>query len=342
MTDRQIEDLRVALIRAINTALGHAGVDLPASAAATVEPSFGAQPVPPEPTHETRARAIWEDWLNDRATTVLDLCRRIVTLEDERDEAQATLSSVSLGLAEATARAEGLEVERDHYRRAFEEITLSRQGHMAYLEEEREKAVAERDEARRECDGLRARTETGEHHWAEWKRRTDEAEKDRDDANQRADQNYKDLQATRLSVRALEEWRDAVTAALQRPDYVLFADVPGHVRELVRERKALKVDNAAYWRRWSGLDVEREKWAALARENDELARRVAELTTWRPMSEARDGGQAIVSIGSSGEVVATRSARSWSGEARGWLPIPEPPTAPVVAKATGPTDEEAK
>jgi hypothetical protein len=39
-TARRIEDLRVSLIRAINTALSRAGVELPTSAAATVEPHF--------------------------------------------------------------------------------------------------------------------------------------------------------------------------------------------------------------------------------------------------------------------------------------------------------------
>ena len=43
-TDRRIEDLRVSLIQAINTALSRAGVELPTSAAATVEP------VPPKYT----------------------------------------------------------------------------------------------------------------------------------------------------------------------------------------------------------------------------------------------------------------------------------------------------
>ncbi|HWB15944.1 MAG TPA: hypothetical protein VG538_06005 [Vicinamibacterales bacterium] len=150
---RRLEDLRVALIRAINTALAHAGVELPASAAATVEPTatvwtpeFAAAFDASTPTDEQRLtatvegcraqleaerelhreemaaitaeRAALADYLQD-GETVVECVKRIAA---ERDRWRAEVGSAQSARAEATSRAEGLEVERDRYRRAVDEL----------------------------------------------------------------------------------------------------------------------------------------------------------------------------------------------------------------------------
>jgi hypothetical protein len=158
---RRIEDLRISLIRAINTTLAYAGVELPTAATATVEPCFEsvaeclqrdsiellsslARPTPAtdeqrltatvegcraqleaerelhreEMAAITAERAALADYLQD-GETVVECVKRIAA---ERDRWRAEVGSAQSARAEATSRAEGLEVERDRYRRAVDEL----------------------------------------------------------------------------------------------------------------------------------------------------------------------------------------------------------------------------
>ena len=60
---------------------------------------------------------------------------------------------------------------------------------------------------------------------------------------------YRDLQAelerVRADNKALDEWRADVTVSLQRPGGAFFVDVPQHIKDLVKERDALRAQLAA-------------------------------------------------------------------------------------------------
>jgi DNA repair exonuclease SbcCD ATPase subunit len=208
--DRRIEDLRVGLIRAINTALSRAGVELPTAAAATVESDAEA--------NAASAKA-WREGGSEIARLSFDsLCR---ALEQSRHD-----TADALARAQCAERAEALLRERAAF-----DVQAAKADANALLGEISD-LTRERDELRdlrrqlAEAHGLTA-TETA-----------------------RADQNYADLKNARAAVKALEGWRDSVTVALQRPGRAHFSDVLRHVRDLVAERDDLErqLAKATEWR----------------------------------------------------------------------------------------------
>jgi hypothetical protein len=179
---RRIEDLRVSLIRAINTALAHAGVELPTAAAATVAPT---------PT-------VWTPEF-------------------------AAAFGVSPDLAAAQRRAEQAEQQRDD---AWTDVNR--------LVVEREDARAARAAAERERDEAIMRAEQ-----AESRLKTECAVFISEP--ELFDKMKRELNEARAAVKALEDWREDwrvdVTCALLRPS-THYADVPRHVRDLVRAHEA--------------------------------------------------------------------------------------------------------
>jgi predicted RNase H-like nuclease (RuvC/YqgF family) len=232
--------------------------------------------------------------------------------------------------------------------------------------------ITERDEARAEL-------ETAKKALAEARALT-AAEKTR------ADQNYADWKNVRAAVKALEDWRADVTAALQRSDGAPFADVPKHVRDLVGERNDLKRQLDAgqpriatrcpacggstlfvghgghltcsrlkcpnpsvadeikrvadkcdeYRQRWNGLDVEREKWAALARENEDLRQQVSEAQRETELETAH-GRQTAATINAAfaREKQRADKAEKALAEATEWRPMREHIAAPTIVAWRG-------
>jgi hypothetical protein len=155
----------------------------------------------------------------------------------------------------------------------------------------------------------------------------DNAERERDEARTklaeetaRADQNYRDLQKARANVHALEDWRADVTVAMhmgrRRPGDVRFADVPQHIRDLVRDRDRAQGELL-------GAEARAEWEEARA---DKAEKALAEATTWRPMAELPDEGAVLLRNQYAYSVcrLSLSLAHTLRGDVRfrGWLPIP--------------------
>lgn len=259
--DRRIEDLRVALIRAINTTLSRAGVEVPAAAAATVDPSF----------------TMWPEALLADARSGRDRLR---------GGAAAPVESPRSTSSESEAEKAEVNV-----------VKLLRE--IRYL-------THECDELRRGASNLIAeRDRLGE-----------------ENAGYRRQWNGLDVER--------EKW-----AALAREN-------EGLRRQLVRDR--LREKSASYHRQWAAHAHENEDLyrqlaearaavKALEAWRDDLKRQLAEATEWRPMTTAPAGGgeQVLVRCEWDGYVShdVTVGPHTYTG-AVGWLPIP-----PYRAKKEG-------
>lgn len=144
-TARRIEDLRVSLIRAINTTLSRAGVELPTSAAATVEP------VPPKyPTEAERLQADSLDRLSKLARAPEVSAASTVEPSFESDLPPG-LDRLLAELADWKSRAETaqreVELETAHGRQTAAIITAAF-AHEKQRADRAEKALAEAAEWR--------------------------------------------------------------------------------------------------------------------------------------------------------------------------------------------------